>query len=325
MNAEPEDVFERDLRAWHLIDRRMKAADAASAELSMWQLRRRHRARGVSRRLSADLAATSDRMRANEQGGRRLVELAIDVAVRARRASSTRHIYDPRALRPIPGSLLDEVHAELLADLVPAGSTITSARESPVPAALLPLLTRAHVADVIDASVSSVKAMADDPRFVHDFDSGCTTFVVQHVSSGLRATFHRDVTPSDPKATGTFGAVMSKAASIAELVPVPHDPYAFRGLGIGARMYQVAATLDPSTRWLRSSVTNESGAVRTRLHAAAPYRWAAPACAWCVTASNLPDFGQYADTWQRAAPADFLGHPIQAFAQGAAPAVVTHI
>ncbi|MDZ5146310.1 hypothetical protein [Microbacterium testaceum] len=123
--------------------------------------------------------------------------------------------------------------------------------------------------------------------------------MLQHAASGLRARFTFD-------SVGGFGWVFSKSYVIRSIDPGDsagavtwREEYA--GRGIGRRLYLLAATLHPSTRWrLQGGLTEFAAPLRARLHGADPYRWEAP-CDWC---------NERAIAWRGAAPHDFGAHPI---------------
>ena len=115
--------------------------------------------------------------------------------------------------------------------------------------------------------------------------------VVQHRASGLRALFRwRD--------GAQIGGIHAKSYEIPSIDPsrVGHDEglqavHQWEGLGITSRLYQYGATLQPALRWGATHLTNQSAALRRRLHRHDPWRFAASsnleqhpttACRWCI-------------------------------------------
>lgn len=112
-------------------------------------------------------------------------------------------------------------------------------------------------------------------------------FVVQHVSSGLRAQFSYN--------EDGIGAIASKPYEIDDISggrsPAAHTWFIYSGLGIGQQVYRLGAHERPTIRWGASAVTSpEATRVRERLHAIDPYTWGWRYCPLC------PD----KDTWKAA-------------------------
>lgn len=159
-------------------------------------------------------------------------------------------------------------------------------------------LTPAHVRDHAEAMVARYAAIADDDRLLvasHDFE-GQPGLLVQHVASGLRARFWWD------PATGV-GIVYSKPYRLPSIDPDRPGTLetwaSVTGLGIGARIYRHAASLQPGVRWSGGVQSDGARGLRRKLHAADPWRWEA-SCSWCAT--HVP-------WWEKATRADFTNHP----------------
>lgn len=198
--------------------------------------------------------------------------------------------WHPLMLRHLP-ALAEEAAAKATATLQPEDEEH-----------LRPLLTEAAAESIVSENVEQVRLVVDDPTVYVGHDTspeGEARTVLQHAASGLRARFTFD-------SAGGFGWVFSKPYSIDPIGPansagVDTWPEEYTGRGIGRRLYLLAATLHPSTRWrLQGGLSEYAEPLRTRLHGADPYRWEAP-CDWCT---------ERAIAWRGAAPHDFGTHPI---------------
>lgn len=163
------------------------------------------------------------------------------------------------------------------------------------------LLTPAFVEKVLAAQARERHRVAHDPTFLSEVwtdPSGDTVMIVQHQHSGLRATF------TIHTAAAPFGHVMSKPYSIDSIDP--DNPGSclnwadYAGLGIGTEIYRQAAALQPHVRWVTGAMSSYSSAVRRKLHAENPHRWAAHGCSWCT---------EHAIQWDKATPLSLAGHP----------------
>ena len=94
------------------------------------------------------------------------------------------------------------------------------------------------------------------------------------------------------------GGVFAKSYRIRSVDPDrdwPHEGsqavHEWQGLGITSRLYQHGAALQPDIRWGVATLTDQSAALRRRLHQIDPWRFAAAsdsedhpqdACLWCI-------------------------------------------
>ncbi len=195
----------------------------------------------------------------------------------------------------------------LLPQLAPTVLSAASARPG-VDALVRRHLTEQAVTDIAHHEVTKTQKIVQDPRIfvLHGTDQGDPMTVVQHAASGLRARF-------TVRAYDGRGTVFSKPYVIRSIDPddPDHNGQGFErhvGLGIGRRLYLAAASFHPGTRWSTDLVSDHARPLRSRLHAADPYRWSGE-CAWCEDRLIF---------WQTADPAVFAPHPLTP-----APAAVT--
>lgn len=166
------------------------------------------------------------------------------------------------------------------------------------------LVTAESIASQARREISRLAAIAASPELIHDYDrdaDGKLRLWVQHVASGLRATFTMD--------GDGFGGVLSKPYSLGSIDPKKpgtlHDWQQYTGLGIGRRIYEEAHRLEPTVRWGGGLLSEYSAPLRKRLHSADPYVWDWSSCKWCE--QNLRQQGVF--HWMDASRSMFHGHP----------------
>lgn len=164
---------------------------------------------------------------------------------------------------------------------------------------LLDWLTVEHAHDLIGRITAQVRATAADPVLLHQVGTttdGDDALWIQHQATGLRARFHL------PKPGSDRGKVYAKPYNISSIDPANPGPAKaweqYVGLGVGTRIYQLAAELYPHVRWAGRGQPGALG-VRNKLHPSNPYRWQTD-CDWCTS---------HQINWDQADPDAFRGHP----------------
>lgn len=195
--------------------------------------------------------------------------------------------WDPRLLGHLP---------------TPAENAAAAALEKAGNDPLLRSMLTAHDAKhIVRENVTAVQNVINDSTIyvLHTLTpDGEPMTVLQHAASGLRGRFAID--PIDG-----FGDIYSKPYHVPSINPeAPHDDGShwerYARLGIGRRLYLAAAALYPHARWRVSVMSSHAQPLRSRLHNADPYRWAAH-CGWCQTRPI---------NWRTASPSAFAQHPI---------------
>lgn len=166
------------------------------------------------------------------------------------------------------------------------------------------LVTAESIASQARREINELAAIAASQEFRSEYDQdaeGKLRLWVQHVASGLRATFTLD--------GNGFGGVLSKPYSLGSIDPKKpgtlHDWQRYVGLGIGQSIYEEAHRLEPSVRWGGGLLSEYSAPLRKRLHSADPYVWDWSSCKWCE--QNLRQHGVF--HWMDASRSMFHGHP----------------
>ena len=219
------------------------------------------------------------------------------VWLRVRAMSSTRHPFHREVLDDLD-RLLDQVEALPPDTLVEIDGILTSWGDVPrLHPSVARRLTREWMRLFVVTEVARVAQVADSTDYLTARLQPSESWrdrhelTVQHRLSGLRAIFLW----SDGEG---IGAVVAKSYSIASIDPDrawPHEGSEaveeWEGLGITSRLYRHAAALQPDLRWRVGLLTEQSAALRRRLHQRDPWRFAAASdpeqhpntiCAWCI-------------------------------------------
>ncbi len=162
----------------------------------------------------------------------------------------------------------------------------------------LELVTAEAVESYARTIVGERTGMAAHDRImaVMGFEDGRQNETIQHVASGLRAQVWWD-----EQGIGTIYSKSDQILSIDPNRPGVLDTWEeVIGLGIGTKLYALAARRHPHIRWNASAPSDAAQAVRAKLHNHDPWRWNA-ACQWCDS---------HDIAWLTATPADFAGHPV---------------
>jgi hypothetical protein len=212
------------------------------------------------------------------------------------RAGSTRHPFHREVLSDLD-MLLDQV------DATPP-DTLVRVRDIPTcwdqVERLHPYIARRLTPDwmrsFVVAEVDRVATVADSDDYLTAQSRGwegeqSRMLVVQHRPSGLRAAFLWH--PSS-----RTGRVFAKSYSIRSIDRSrdwehegSHAVDQWQGLGITFRLYLHGAALLPELRWGITTLTDQSAAMRRRLHEIVPWRFAAAddpewhpkdTCRWCL-------------------------------------------
>lgn len=206
-------------------------------------------------------------------------------------------------------------HPRLLAHLPDLSNTAASvalqqAGDDPL---LRTYLTPQTATSIAHDEVAAIQRVIRDPtiylqRVTWD---GTSAIVLQHAASGLRGRFHQD--------TDGFGVIFSKPYAIDSIdhgKPNDHGGSWERyvGVGIGRRIYLLAARLDPQRRWDVGILNPEAVPLRDRLHGADPFHWATNNCTWCI---------QHNLDWRSADAAAFTAHPVTPAPMTIPPHIIT--
>lgn len=205
-------------------------------------------------------------------------------------------------------------HPRLLSHLPQLAPDVVSAASARpgVDALVRGHLNQQAVTAIAHHEVDEIQKIVTDPTiyYRHGTDEGDPATIVQHAASGLRARF-------TVRAYDGRGVVFSKPWVIPSIDPDDPDHRGqgwerYIGLGIGRRLYLAAASFHPNTRWSTDVVSGEAQPLRSRLHAADPYKWSGE-CSWCEDRRIV---------WQTASPAVFAPHPRTAAPAAVAPHLI---
>jgi hypothetical protein len=158
-------------------------------------------------------------------------------------------------------------------------------------------LTDDWMRSFVAAEIARVAAVADSTDILSSYSQDQSSMriehwlTVQHRASGLRALFMW-------QDGNRIGRVNAKSYSITSIDPERHwqhegiqSVHEWEGLGITSRLYQEAARLEPGRRWGVTMLTDQSAALRRKLHRIDPWRFAATwnverhpeySCRWCI-------------------------------------------
>lgn len=197
---------------------------------------------------------------------------------------------------PPPFARALQEHAEEIAVGVVAA---VCERISPEPEPRFEARLYARVLEQLHEQAARLQTAAADPEMIvldrpasrqrDENDRDQRELIVQHRASPLRAQFTYG-------GRRQHGVVLSKAYSIASIDPDrPEEEerdwgtgwWMYAGLGIGRALYERAAVELPAVRWQDDSVSFYSRGLRTKLHAADPWRWQSRQCVCRKAWENL--------------------------------------
>lgn len=167
------------------------------------------------------------------------------------------------------------------------------------------LITASSLRTLVDGKVAQLHTISQDPAFNIGCWCGqragcaCSSFIVEHHASGLRARCH------ERAEDGTWG-IFPKPWNVGSPSGNQEDGQRYVGLGIGRWLYTVAASRRPRARWRADAVIQPAAlAVRQALHRENPFIWDSGAygCDWCRDRKL---------EWGVATQNDFLAHPVMA-------------
>ncbi|WP_344808361.1 hypothetical protein [Microlunatus ginsengisoli] len=213
------------------------------------------------------------------------------------RAGSTRHAFHREVLNDLD-ALIARTDSTPVDTLVTVNDILVRWDELPrLHPRVARRLTKDWMRTYVVAEVGRVAAVADSTGILTVCREGSSStrrerqLTMQHRASGLRALF---IWTDGAE----IGRVFSKSYSVPSIDPDRYwagegleAVHEWEGLGITTRLYTEAAKLRPELRWGITALTDQSAALRRKLHSVDPWRFAAArdlerhpgfACRWCV-------------------------------------------